>query len=64
MENYQAWEELVLSELKEMGYSEEEIEKAEVCENGQVHFHRNFFDITKPGFVTSYYFYNQRSKGD
>ena len=53
MEEYKAWENQAISELKDMGHSEADIEKAEICENGQVHFHRNFYDITEPGYVTS-----------
>ena len=45
-----AWEVQAKDELRDMGH-EAEIENCEICENGQVHFHRDFFDITGPDYV-------------
>jgi hypothetical protein len=52
--DYEIWEQGIKQELRFMGYSWEAIDKAEICENGQVHFHGSLWDITKKGFVTPY----------
>jgi len=51
-EAYEDWKLDCMDELYEKGYSAEEINNCEICEDGSVHFHKSFYGITSAGFVT------------
>ncbi len=49
---YYEWHLKTIGELLDRGCTLEEIRKADICENGQVHWNQGFFDITEPNYVT------------
>ena len=50
---YEQWKKDCFAELKAKGYSDAELANAEICESGQVVFHRDsLWDITENGYVT------------
>lgn len=39
-DQYEAWQDYARDQLRDQGYTEDEITQSEICEDGTVHFHR------------------------